>query len=75
MNVKKILFIAPRNPYSKGFSGDKIRAVNIISHLNKKIKVDVIYNDNKTIKKNSKNHIVFRKSNIFKTYLYFYIFN
>jgi len=73
VNVKKILFIAPRNPYSKGFSGDKIRAVNIISHLNKKIKVDVIYNDNKTIKKNSKNHIVFRKSNIFLKLIYIFI--
>jgi len=73
VSIKKILFIAPRNPFSEGFSGDKIRASNIISYLNKKTKIEIICNDNKVEKTKSKNYIVFKKANLILKFVYIFI--
>lgn len=51
--MKKILFIAPRNPFVERFSGDVIRTKKFITHLAKKNSITIIALD----KKNTKNKI------------------
>ncbi len=48
--MKKILFIAPRNPFSGRYSGDVIRAKKIIEFLSRNNYVKVISNNNKDLK-------------------------
>jgi len=43
--MKKILFVTTRNPFSKNYSGDRLRASKIIKYLSKKNKVDLVYLD------------------------------
>ena len=66
--MKKILFIATRNPYSGKFSGDVIGSLKIINFLKKKNHVDIITLDNK--KSGFKKSIIYFKSPnfFFKTF-------
>ena len=43
--MRKILFVTTRNPFSKKYSGDRLRSSQIIKYLSKKNKVDMIYID------------------------------
>ncbi len=43
--MKKILFVTTRNPFSKNYSGDRVRSSAIIKHLSKRNKVDLVYSD------------------------------
>lgn len=43
--MKKILFVSSRNPFSNIYSGDRIRAKSILSHLSQKNKVDLLCSD------------------------------
>ena len=44
--MKKILFVTTRNPFSKQYSGDRLRSSQIIKYLAKKNKLDMVYLDN-----------------------------
>ena len=49
--MKKVLFIATRNPFSGRYSGDVIRSLKIINLLKKKYHLDVVFlNKNKNLK-------------------------
>jgi hypothetical protein len=61
--MKKILFIATRNPYSGKFSGDVIGSLKIIKFLKKKYNVTTVCLGVKKLKK--KNILIFRKPNFF----------
>ena len=41
--MKKILFVTTRNPFSKNYSGDRVRSSAIIKHLSKRNKIDLVY--------------------------------
>ncbi len=43
--MKKILFVTTRNPFSKQYSGDRLRSSQIIKYLSKKNKLDMVYLD------------------------------
>jgi polysaccharide biosynthesis protein PslH len=67
--MKRILFIATRNPYSGRFSGDVIGSLKIINFLKKKYKVDVVALGDK--KSNFKKRILyFKQSNYFLKIFY-----
>ena len=67
--MKRILFIATRNPYSGRFSGDVIGSLKIINFLKKKYKVDVVAIGDK--KSNLKKRILyFKQSNYFLKIFY-----
>jgi len=67
--MKKILFVSSRNPFSNIYSGDRIRAKAIITHLSKKNKVDLVCSDYiqnlKSKKVNFKGNFFFFKYNRF----------
>ena len=43
--MKRILFVTTRNPFSKQYSGDRLRSSQIIKYLSKKNKLDMVYID------------------------------
>ncbi len=43
--MRRILFITTRNPFSKQYSGDRLRSSQIIKYLSKKNKLDLVYSD------------------------------
>ena len=64
--MKKILFIATRNPFSGRYSGDVIRSLKIINLLKKKYHLDVVFlNKSKEFKTFNKNILTFKESNFF----------
>ncbi|MDC0433308.1 glycosyltransferase [Pelagibacteraceae bacterium] len=67
--MKKILFIATRNPYSGRFSGDVINSLKIINFLKKKNQVDIItlYSKKTELKKRI---IYFKSPNYFLKIFY-----
>ena len=64
--MKKVLFIATRNPFSGRYSGDVIRSLKIINLLKKKYHLDVVFlNKSKEFKTFNKNILTFKESNFF----------
>tara|TARA_B110000438_G_C15788796_1_gene639674 strand:- start:906 stop:2057 length:1152 start_codon:yes stop_codon:yes gene_type:complete len=67
--MKKILFVTTRCPYSKHFSGDRLRSSEILKFLSKKNRVDLIYSDvkknNITTKIKHKGKVIFFPRNFF----------
>ena len=64
--MKKVLFIATRNPFSGRYSGDVIRSLKIINLLKKKYHLDVVFlNKNREFKTFNKNILTFKESNFF----------
>ena len=67
--MRKILFVTTRNPFSKKYSGDRLRSSQIIKYLSKKNKVDMIYIDelnNETVSDDSfKGNKFFFKRSLF----------
>ena len=43
--MRKILFVTTRNPFTKRYSGDRLRSSQIIKYLSKKNKLDMVYTD------------------------------
>ena len=52
--MKRILFLAPRNPFSGRYSGDVIRARKFIEKFKKKYSLTVVSLDNKDSKKKTR---------------------
>ncbi len=63
--MKKILFIATRNPYSGRYSGDVIRSLKIINSLKKKFILDVVCLDSNNAILEKKNFVSFKNPNYF----------
>ena len=62
--MKKILFVSCSNLSQKNYSGDSLRAINIIKFLRKKNTVDVISlgNIEKILNEKNNRHFVFKKN-------------
>ena len=67
--MRKILFVTTRNPFTKRYSGDRLRSSQIIKYLSKKNKLDMVYTDelnNETVPDNSfKGNKFFFKRSLF----------
>ena len=69
--MKKILFIATRNPFSGRYSGDVIRSLKIVNLLKKKYSLNVVCLDKKSeLKNKNKNILAFKDSNFFLKIFY-----
>ena len=69
--MKKVLFIATRNPYSGRYSGDVIRSLKIINLLKKKYYLDVVFlNESGEFKTLNKNILTFNESGFFLKIFY-----
>ncbi len=69
--MKKVLFIATRNPFSGRHSGDVIRSSKIINLLKKKYHLDIVFlNKSREFKTSNKNILTFKESNFFLKILY-----
>ena len=73
--MKRILFLAPRNPFSGRYSGDVIRARKFIEKFKKKYSLTVVSLDNNDSKKklDKIKLITFKKGNIFSNLLFIFI--
>ena len=71
MIKKNILFITTRNPFSKTFSGDRLRANKIIKFLNKKANVHIFCSDIKDNSNLTNNYklTLFSKDNLFLKFI------
>ena len=73
--MKKVLFIATRNPFSGRYSGDVIRSLKIINLLKKKYHLDVVFlNKNREFKTFNKNILTFKNQFFYKNFLLYYFF-
>jgi len=71
--VKKILFVSTSNLDSNNYSGDAIRALNIINYLRKKNIVDSVSLSNDRVLYTKKNlNIKKNKNYYFKKYNFFF---
>jgi len=71
--MKKILFVTTRDPFSNNFSGDRLRASNIIKFLSKDNIVDLVFLSSK-LSNSSKNKRNSGKTYEFRTNFYLKIF-
>ena len=55
MTKKNILFITTRNPFSKNFSGDRLRAIKIINFLKKKENIHIFCIDSSKSNRSTSN--------------------
>ncbi len=69
--MKKILFVATRNPFSGRYSGDVIRSLKIISFLKKKYNLDIVcLKKNGDLKTKNRKILFFKDSNFFLKIFY-----
>ena len=68
--MKKVLFISTRNPYSGRYSGDVIRSLKIINLLKKKLHVDTVCLSKEGFEDRGKNLVTFKLPNIFLKAIY-----